>query len=60
MMEMAKSEVLHILRRAGFDHVIARLEPVLPDPVDLNRDEPLLASHGITRGMLEDALGGSP
>jgi hypothetical protein len=58
--EMSKSEVVAILQRAGFANVIDKVQRVLPDPVDIDRDEPLLARYGITRGALMDGLGSSP
>jgi hypothetical protein len=58
-MQMPRAQVLDILRRAGWND-LAAVEARLPDPVDLSRDEPLLASLGITRGKLVDEYGGSP
>jgi hypothetical protein len=56
----SKQEILDTLRRAGAYGLIAGREDRLPDPVDLDRDEPLLAELGITRGLLIDLMGGSP
>jgi hypothetical protein len=58
-MQLSKSYVLDVLRRAGWDS-LTTIESALPDPVDLDRDEPLLASLGITRGELMDEYGASP
>jgi hypothetical protein len=56
-----KAEVLAVLRRAGTpEETIRALDAVLDDPVDIERDLSLLAHHGITRGRLTDAMGGSP
>jgi hypothetical protein len=56
----SKQDVLDTLRRAGAYGLIEGREDELPDPVDLDRDEPLLAEFGITRGVLVDMMGGSP
>ena len=56
----SKQDILETLRRAGAYALIDGKEDELPDPVDLDRDEPLLATLGITRGMLLDLMGGSP
>jgi hypothetical protein len=56
----SKQDILETLRRAGAYGLIDGKEDELPDPVDLDRDEPLLATLGITRGMLLDLMGGSP
>jgi hypothetical protein len=56
----SKRDVLDTLRRAGVYGLIDGKEDELPDPVDLDRDEPLLADLGITRGLLVDLMGGSP
>jgi hypothetical protein len=57
----AKAEVLRVLRRAGIaDETIAELERELSDPVDVDRDGPLLQRYGITRDSLISRLGGSP
>jgi hypothetical protein len=56
----SKQDVLDTLRRAGVFDLVEGREDELPDPVDFDRDEPLLAQLGITRGMLIDLMGGSP
>jgi hypothetical protein len=56
----SKQDILETLRRAGAYGLIDGREDELPDPVDLDRDEPLLGALGITRGMLLDLMGGSP
>lgn len=60
MQQISKPDLIAILERAGFADVVASIEPVLPDPIDIDRDEPLLASYGITRGAIMDHLGSSP
>jgi hypothetical protein len=57
----SKEAVIRTLRRAGVDQkTIQVLEHELQDPVDLDRDENLLAAHGITLDRLVDRFGGSP
>jgi hypothetical protein len=56
----SKQEIFDTLRRAGAYGLIEGREELLPDPVDLDRDQPLLASLGITRGLLVELMGGSP
>jgi hypothetical protein len=56
----SKHEILDTLRRTGAYQLIEGHEDELPDPVDLDRDEPLLAKYGITRGSLAEMMGGSP
>jgi hypothetical protein len=56
-----KADVLALLRGLGVpETTIEVLDAELGDPVDLDRDESLLASHGVTRGRLVDRMGGSP
>jgi hypothetical protein len=56
----SKKDVLDTLRRTGAYSLIEGREDELPDPVDIDRDEQLLASFGITRSLLEERMGGSP
>jgi hypothetical protein len=56
----SKQNVLDALRRAGAYELIEGREDELPDPVDLDRDESLLAEFGITLSLLVEAMGGSP
>jgi hypothetical protein len=56
----SKQDVLDTLRRAGQYGLIEGREDELPDPIDLDRDEELLANLGITRGHLVASMGGSP
>jgi hypothetical protein len=60
MTVMSRATLLENLRRAGFADVAAAIAAQLPDPVDLDEYRPLLESHGVSRGGLEDAFGGSP
>jgi hypothetical protein len=56
----SKKEVLETLRRTGTYRLIEGNEDKLPDPVDVDRDEPLLAELGITRNLLVENMGASP
>jgi hypothetical protein len=61
----SKAEVLAVLRRAGVpEQTVQQLNAALEDPVDLRRDDALLASFGVTHDNLIDnlidRLGGSP
>jgi hypothetical protein len=54
-------EAARILRRAGYsDEFIEELLSQLPDPIDLQRDEQILARYGVSRERLMDRMGGSP
>lgn len=58
---MSKAEVTKVLRRVGVsDDRIKTLLDELPDPVDLDREAPLLERHGIDGSRLNDRMGGSP
>jgi hypothetical protein len=57
----SKAEVLAVLRRAGVpEQTVQQLNAALEDPVDLRRDDALLASFGVTHDNLIDRMGGSP
>ena len=51
---------LDLLRRVGLGHRIEEAREALPDPIDLDHDQELLARFGLTRGQLEERLGASP
>jgi hypothetical protein len=54
-------EVAQVLRHAGYpDDFIREVLSHLPDPVDLRRDEHILARYGLGAEPLMDRLGGSP
>ena len=54
-------EVARILRRAGYsDEFIREVLSQLPDPVDLQRDQPIFARFGLSAPQLMDRMGGSP
>jgi hypothetical protein len=54
-------EVARVLRHAGYrDDFIREVLAELPDPVDLERDEPILARFGLGPEPLMQRLGSSP
>jgi hypothetical protein len=58
---ISKTETTRVLHRAGIPQ--ARIDEILsqlPDPIDLDEAEALLACYGVTREHLIDQLGGSP
>jgi hypothetical protein len=57
----AHEQVARVLRRAGYsDEFIRELLSQLPDPIDLERDQQVLARHGLSSERLMDRMGGSP
>jgi len=59
--QRSKADVLAIMTRIGIDEeLIAEAARILPDPVDLDRDQRVLARFGLSRGGLVDRMGGSP
>jgi hypothetical protein len=54
-------EAARVLRRAGYsDEFISELLSQLPDPIDLQRDQQILARYGLNPERLMDRMGGSP
>ncbi len=54
-------ELARVMRRAGYsDQFISDTLSQLPDPVDLQRDQQILARYGLSPERLMDRLGGSP
>jgi hypothetical protein len=54
-------EAARVLRRAGYsDEFIHEVLSQLPDPIDLQRDGPILTRYGLTSEHLMDRMGGSP
>ena len=59
--QRSKADVLAIMKRFGMDEdLIAEAARTLPDPVDLDRDQRVLARFGLSRNALVDRMGGSP
>ena len=58
---MSHAEAARMLRRARYsDEFITEVLSHLPDPIDLDRDEGLLARYGPSIDQLMDRMGGSP
>ena len=54
-------EVVRVLHRAGYsDDFIREVLSQLPDPIDLERDQQILARHGLSAERLMDRMGGGP
>jgi len=54
-------EAAQVLRRAGYsDEFIHEVLSQLPDPIDLQRDRPILDRYGLSPERLMDRMGGSP
>jgi hypothetical protein len=54
-------EFRRTLRRAGCsDEFISEVLSQLPDPIDLHRDQQILARYGLSSERLIDRMGGSP
>ena len=54
-------EVSQVLHRAGYAaDFISEVLGQLPDPVDLRRDQEILARYGLSEEQLTDRMGGSP
>jgi hypothetical protein len=54
-------EFARVLRRAGCsDEFISEVLSQLPDPIDLQRDQQILARYGLSSERLMDRMGGSP
>jgi hypothetical protein len=54
-------EAARLFRRAGYsDEFISEVLSQLPDPIDLARDEQILARYGLSPERLMDRMGGSP
>ena len=54
-------EFAQVLRRAGYVHeFISDVLSQLPDPIDLQRDQQILARYSLSSERLMDRMGGSP
>ena len=54
-------QVAHMLRRAGYsEEFISEVLRKLPDPIDLQRDQAILARYDLNAERLMDQMGGSP
>lgn len=54
-------EAARTLRGAGYsDEFIRELLSQLPDPIDVQRDEPIFSRYGLSPERLMDRMGASP
>jgi hypothetical protein len=54
-------ELARVLRHAGYsDEFIGEVLSKLPDPIDLERDQQILADYGLSPERLMDRMGGGP
>jgi hypothetical protein len=54
-------QAARFLRRAGYpDEFISEVLGQLPDPIDLQRDQEILARYGLDPERLMEVMGGSP
>jgi hypothetical protein len=54
-------EAARFLRHAGYpDEFISEVLGQLPDPIDLQRDQEILARYGLDPERLMEVMGGSP
>jgi hypothetical protein len=55
------AEVARILRHAGYsEEFINEVLSQLPDPIELERDQPILDRYGLSPERLMEQMGGSP
>jgi hypothetical protein len=55
------AELQRVLRRAGYsDEFVRNVLSQLPDPIDLQRDQEILARFGLSPERLMDRMGASP
>jgi hypothetical protein len=58
---LTQAEARRVLRRVGYtDEFINEVLRELSDPIDLDREQVVLESHGLTRESLLDRMGDSP
>ena len=58
---ISHAEFCRVLRRAGYpEGVLEEVIAQLPDPIAVERDEPVLERYGVTLDHLTDLMGASP
>ena len=58
---ISQAEFAQVLRRVGYaPEVIEEIATQLPDPIDVDRDAPILERYNLTSGRLMELLGASP
>ena len=59
-MKITKQQALHMLAKIGDHDLIADATRTLPDDIDIDRDQNLLARFGLDPGHLIERFGASP
>ncbi|HJQ00555.1 MAG TPA: hypothetical protein VJ851_03045 [Jatrophihabitans sp.] len=54
-----RDEIIDIMQRVGLGDRLAEAQQILPEVVDLDRDEQLLYRLGLSLDRIVDGLGGS-
>lgn len=58
---ISHAEFARMMRRIGFPpDVVEEITAQVPDPIDVERDAPILARYNLTRGRLMEIMGASP
>jgi hypothetical protein len=58
---VSKADARVLLHRAGVNpERIVEILAHLPDPFDVDHEQPVLDRYGVTQGQLMESLGGSP
>jgi hypothetical protein len=58
---ISHAEFARMMRRIGYPpDVVDEIKAKVPDPIDVERDAPILARYNLTRGRLMEILGASP
>ncbi|HEX3277475.1 MAG TPA: hypothetical protein VHR40_03065 [Thermoleophilaceae bacterium] len=59
--QISHAEFARVLRRAGYPpEVIEEIAAQLADPIDVDRDAPILDHYNLSRGRLMEVMGASP
>lgn len=54
-----RGDIIDIMRRIGLGDRVAEAQQILPEVVDIDRDEQLLSRLGLSLDRIVDELGGS-
>jgi hypothetical protein len=60
MSEISKAELLDYMKRVGLCELVEKAALELPDTIDEEHDQELLARFGLARAQLIDRFAGSP
>jgi len=59
-MNITKKKALDMLEKLGRHDLLAEARQTLPDPIDIDRDQNLLAKFGLGLDQMMNRWGGSP